>query len=173
MIKNVIESQFLKNIGLSAIELPGKAIEVVRTMYKIKAHQERMQYLKGVPDEIVKTVIKLGVYICLFTGQSLIEVTKATVKGIAEVSEVNRFLEEVERKTKLGGKLTYHRVSSIIDDTIGAGLVGADALLWIASLFNPLFLFGAVPNTLLLRKWNKESEKRKADREKMIRSLIE
>lgn len=173
MIKNMIESQFLKKIGLSAIEVPGKAIEVVRTIYRIKDHQERIQYLKGVPDEIVKTVIKLGVYICLFTGQSLFEVTKTTVKSIGEVGEVNRFLEEVERKTKLTGKLTYHGVSAVIDDVIGMGLIGTDAILWIASLFNPLFMLGAIPNSLLLRQWNNCSEKRKADRENAIKLLKE
>ncbi|MFF2531334.1 hypothetical protein ACFVS2_20740 [Brevibacillus sp. NPDC058079] len=77
----------------------------------------------------------------------------------------------IENKLRLAGKLTYANVSDAIDAGIGDGLVGMDVILWIAALFNPLFLIDAIPNSIFLYEWNKGTKERRIERERELQKL--
>lgn len=171
-IRNIMEGTLLKKVGISTGELSGKAMSVITQLPKLRTHQERIEFLRNYPDDVLRSIIKVGVYVCLFTGNSAIELLKTVWSGVNELQEVENFMNLIEQKTKRTGRLTYASVSNAVDEVLGVGLVSMDVLLWIASLFNPLLMILAIPNTIALNHWGKcyVDRKGKGNRNKQKRA---
>ncbi|WP_374723667.1 hypothetical protein [Calidifontibacillus erzurumensis] len=154
--KYLMKNGFLNNIDLFNMlkDLPQSISQPVMKLFQIKDHHERMAFLKTLPEDLLRALLKASVYLILSSGTVL----KESLYEVYLTPEIKTFLDKVKLEVDKAGELTKETVSKAVDIALGTvtvityiGLISLSVFL----ILNPtvswaiLFSFLCFPEMLL------------------------
>lgn len=113
-IRDIKNASSIKNFGQLLKGLPTSFGKVIYKLFTIKNHEQRMLFLKSLPEETLLKLVKISTYLILSSGVVL----KETAFEIYMTPEIKVFLDKIKEEIDKAGELTKETVSMAVDIAI-------------------------------------------------------
>lgn len=114
-VKDIKNASSIKNLTGMVKTLPMSLSATIVKLFKLKTQEERTEYLKTLPEETLKYLLKASTYVILASGV----VIKESTLEVYMTPEINDYFKKVKAEVDRVGEVTKETVSLAVDVVIG------------------------------------------------------